>query len=201
MVAIYLTGSPDIRWLQSNVLQFPGVKTWVRIDQGGATSPQYEATVFDAEPGAWSIPNAVAATKKCTAPRPTIYCDRNDYQTIPDSYTGDIWLAAPGLTPAQCLGERLRDSRIVAVQNVFAGPFDASLVMDDYWPEKKPVPPPVTSSDRIQIERYQGGFGWVLETVNGLTISDNCIVVDPGTKYRARVNHDGTWSNWQEFAI
>lgn len=144
MIAIYLTGSPDIRWTSAEVALFPGVKTFVRIDQGGPTSPQFEANVFDVEPGAWTMANAVAACAKCTAPRPTIYCDRNDYRTVPNSFTGDLWIAAPGLSDAEAIAFAATDKRIVAVQNVFGGSFDKSIVIDPNWPEKAPVvnPPP-----------------------------------------------------------
>jgi hypothetical protein len=142
-VALYLTGSGSIRWLPAQVALFPGAE-FVRIDQGGQTSPQYEAHVFDAEPGAWSIPGAVAACAKCTAPRPTIYCDRSDYRTIPPSFKGDIWLAAPGFSDAQAIALAGTDHRIVAVQNVWANFYDRSIVIDPNWPNKAPVvPPPV----------------------------------------------------------
>ena len=197
MIAIYLTGSADIRWTTAQVALFPNTKTWVRIDQGGATSPQFAATVFDAEPNAWSIPGAIAATKKSTAPRPTVYCDRNDYKTIPASYTGAIWLAAPGLTDAQAVALAATDKRIVAVQNLFAGTYDRSVVVDPNWPAKAPVPPPPPPPPppvqfTVQVERYQPGFGWVLEQT---------FKTEAGTKYRARVNNSKAWSPWQQFNI
>jgi hypothetical protein len=199
MVAIYLTGSADIRWTSAQVALFPKAQ-FVRIDQGGATSPQYSATVFDAEPNAWSILNAVAATKRCTAPRPTIYCDRFDWKTIPGSYTGAIWLAAPSLSDAEAIALAATDKRVVAVQNLFAGSYDRSIVIDPYWPEKAPVapppppPPPPATAYTVQVERYQPGFGWVLEQT---------FDTEPGTKYRARVDvHSGSgYSAWQEFQI
>ena len=139
-VAMYLTGSSSIRWTSSDVQQFSSGTEFVRIDQGGPGSPQYEADVFDAEPGAWSISGAIAATKKCTADRPTIYCDRSDYATIPDSYTDDIWLAAPGLTDAQAQALAATDSRIVAVQNYWGTEWDRSAVFDAYWPNIAGLP-------------------------------------------------------------
>jgi hypothetical protein len=51
VVAIYLTGSSDIRWTAQQVALFPNVKTFVRIDQAGATAPQRAANVMDVEPG------------------------------------------------------------------------------------------------------------------------------------------------------
>jgi len=193
MVAIYLTGTPDIRWTSTEVLFFPRVKRFVRIDQGGITSPQFAADVFDAEKGAWSIPGAIDATKKSTAPRPTVYCDRNDYKTIPASYKGDIWLAAPGLTDAQAGLLRKTDPRIVAVQNVFAGDYDRSIVLDPYWPEKAPVTQP-TADTVAQIEYYKPGFGWVYLDQPGK------IHMPKTPKIRVR-GSNGKWSNWQEITL
>jgi hypothetical protein len=64
-------------------------------------------------------------------------------------WKGDIWLAAPGLSEAECLAIRANNKQVVAVQNVFGGTFDSSVVMDTSWPEKAvvnppPPPPPVT---------------------------------------------------------
>ena len=186
MIAIYLTGTPDIRWTSRQVAFFPRVKSWIRIDQGGPTSPQYMATVVDVESHAWSVSQAENDfLPKCTAPRPTVYCDRNDYQHV--TARCDIWLAAPGITDDQALALRKADSRVVAVQNVFAGSYDRSVVFDDYWPEKPPAP----EKCEVQVERWQAGFGWVLETT---------LQTDPGTRYRVRVSN-GTWSPWQEVAL
>jgi hypothetical protein len=48
---------------------------------------------------------------------------------------------------------------------------------------------PTAAEFEVQLERYQAGFGWVLETT---------LKTAPGEKYRARVS-DGTWSDWTEF--
>lgn len=224
MVAIYLTGTPDIRWLSPQVLLFPHVKTWVRIDQGGLTSPQYEATVFDVEPFAWKMANAIAATKRCTAPRPTIYCDRSDYKTVPNSYTGDLWIAAPGLSDTEAIALAATDKRIVAVQNLWTVDYDRSIVVDPYWPEKAPVvvPPSMLTaapyavvaavsiswhSDRpapfqLQYERLEGAQGsqhWVLiDTVTIAGTSTTITNLAHNTNYRYRINN-GAWSGWLEF--
>lgn len=160
MVALYLTGSPDIKWTTQDVVSLPSVKTWVRIDQGGAGSPKFNANVFDAEPGAYSIAGAIVATEKCTAPRPTIYCDRSDYRTIPKSYTKDIWLAAPGLTDGQAIDLAASDKRIVAVQNLWAKTYDRSIVIDPHWPNKAPTPPPPPPSNVIKaVISWDGNAG------------------------------------------
>lgn len=152
MVAIYLTGTVDVRWTTADVQLFPNVKTFVRIDQRGPGSPQYSATVADVEDFAWNVHDAETLfLPNCTAARPTIYCNRN---TLPNvTAKCDIWLSAPGLTDAEAIALAATDDRIVAVQNLFAGPYDKSVVIDPYWPERKPVttpnptPPPVGIQD------------------------------------------------------
>lgn len=143
IVAIYLTGSPDIRWTSAQVALFPDVKTFVRIDQAGPTAPQHSANVIDVEPGAWRPDaNMVDWLSKCTAPRPTVYCDRNDLAAVMRLWKGDIWLAAPGLSDTECIALAKNNKQIVAVQNVFGGTFDKSIIIDPFWPEKDPPVPP-----------------------------------------------------------
>lgn len=224
MVAIYLTGTPNIRWLSPQVLLFPHVKTWVRIDQGGLTSPQLMANVFDVEPGAWTMANAIAATKKCTAPRPTIYCDRTDYKTVPNSYTGDLWIAAPGLSDTEAIALAATDKRIIGVQNLWSADYDRSIITDAYWPEKAPVivaPTDLKASTyavvaavdiswessrpapfQLQYERLEGAQGaqeWVLiDTVTIAGTSTSITNLSHNTDYRYRINN-GAWSGWLEF--
>lgn len=193
MIAIYLTGTPDIRWTSTQVQLFPQVQTFVRIDQAGPTSPQFVADVFDVEPGAWKMADAVAATAKSTSERPTIYCDRNDYKTVPDSYKGCLWIAAPGLTTTECVAMADADPRIVAVQNVFAGGFDKSVVLDPNWPKKAPVPPPPPAPVKTaaQIEYYKDGFGWVFVPDSTINFPIN------SSKIRVRASN-GNWCEWVE---
>lgn len=228
MVGIYLTGSGGINWTTAEVRLFPAGTEFIQIDQGGATSPQYEATVFDAEPHAWTIAGAIAATKKCTKPRPTIYCDRSDYQTIPSSYTGDIWLAAPGITDAQAVALATKDKRIVAVQNLWANTYDRSIVIDPFWPNKAPAPkPPVGGlptgiafsefATACQINAKcnptsgpENTYEWQLEllTLKGWEVHQQFTTsgplatfanLEPKQHYRFRVTR-GTWSDWVNVA-
>jgi len=193
MIAIYLTGSSDIRWLPANVAQFPKVTTWVRIDQGGPTTPQYEANVVDVESGAWTLAAALSQfIPNCTAPRPTIYCSRDTYAQIPASYTGAIWLAAPGLTATEAKALAATDKRIVAVQNVWNVNYDSSVVIDPAWPLKPvdpPTPPPGANTS-VQFEYYKTGFGWVF-------VPNSTIIVPESGAIRARASN-GAWSNWTE---
>lgn len=187
MVAIYLTGTPDIRWLSADVMRLTGVHTWVRIDQGGATSPQYEATVFDVERGAWTLAAAQKALKRCTAPRPTLYVNRDTLPKV--TAKCDIWLAAPGISDDEAIALARADPRIVAVQNVWNPLYDRSIVIDPYWPEKYPIvhPTPIVA----QIEYYKPGFGWVYLTDPGK------IRIPNSQRIRVRASN-GTWSGWVE---
>jgi hypothetical protein len=223
MVAIYLTGTPDIRWLSPQVLLFPKVKTWVRIDQGGLTSPQYEATVADVEAGAWSLLDAEKRfLSKCTAPRPTLYVDRTTYKSVVSNC--DLWIAAPGLSDTEATALAATDKRIVAVQNLWTVDYDRSIVLDPYWPEKPPVivaPTDLKASAyavvaavaiswvssrpapfQLQYERLEGAQGaqeWVLiDTVTIAGTSTTITNLSHNTDYRYRINN-GAWSSWLEF--
>lgn len=153
MVARYLTGTSSVVWTPGDVAMFPGVKTWVTIDQGGPGSPVYKANVVDVEQFAWTVASAQSDfLPKCTAPRPTIYCSRNTLADV--TAKCDIWLAAPGLTDAQAIALAATDDRIVAIQNLFAGPYDKTVVIDPTWPEV-PVTtptPPVTTETNLGVQ-------------------------------------------------
>ena len=157
MIAKYLTGTADVKWTDADVALFPQVKTWVNIDQGGPGSPVFKANVVDVEAFAWNASSAQSEfLPKSTAPRPTVYCARNTLPSI--TAKCPIWLAAPGLTDAQAITLAATDKRIVAVQNVFAGPYDRSIVIDPFWPEAIPVTtPPVPPVPSVGI---QGGWNF-----------------------------------------
>lgn len=188
MVAIYLTGSPDIRWTSKQVALLPNVVTWVRIDQAGATAPQHVANVMDVEPGCYRPSDVPGWTAKCTAPRPTVYCDRSDLPAVMKVWKGDIWLAAPGLSLSECQAIRANNPQVVAVQNVFGGTFDSSVVLDEHWPLKAPIvppPPPPPATRTVTLEYYKPGFGWVAEPVINV----------PGNTPRVRVRlGNGAWA-------
>lgn len=184
MLAIYLTGSSDIRWTAQHVALFPHVETWVRIDQAGVTAPQHAANVMDVEPGCYSPADVPSWTSQCTAPRPTVYCDRVQLDDVMKVWKGDIWLAAPGMSLSECQGIVKANHQIVAIQNDFARSFDRSLIFDPNWPLKA-SPPPATKS--VTVEYYKPGFGWVNGWVTEpLTIPDN------SPRVRVRVDN-GSW--------
>lgn len=144
MLAIYITGSSDIQWTNADVAMFPHVITWVRIDQAGAGAPNPKATVKDLEPGAYRPSDIPGFQFDASVERPTVYCDRSDLPAVMQQWKKDIWLAAPGLSLAECEAIRASNPQVVAVQNVFGGTFDSSMVLDPWWPLKAPVTPPVT---------------------------------------------------------
>lgn len=134
MVAGYLTGTPGALWRgQWNL--FPG-KTLVTIDQGGAGSPQYQANVMDVEPDCYRPKDIQSWMAKATAPRPTVYCDRDDYPEVRKVFSGPVWLAAPGVTD---IPPGYTD--IIGIQSMAGSGFDLSVIFDDYWPNLAPTPP------------------------------------------------------------
>lgn len=129
LVAAYHTGTPGNRWA-GHYNDFPG-KIMVGIDQAAQPgTPYYKANVMDVEPNCFRPPDIPGWTSHCTAPRPTVYCDRNDYPEVRMYWEGDIWLAAPGVQS----NPFPNDHRIVAIQNVFNNNYDVSTVFDDTWP-------------------------------------------------------------------
>src|ERR1700743_2086322 len=140
MVAGYDTGTSDVKWTTADWNLFLGL-VGVHIDQayGG---PVYSANVMDVEPGCYAVSDVVNWTQHCTAPRPTVYCDRNDLPGVQGVWAGDIWLAAADWSDATAQAYMAANPQIVAVQNLDAGPYDRSLVGDAYWPAKAPAPPP-----------------------------------------------------------
>jgi hypothetical protein len=159
MLAIYITGSADIQWTNADVAMFPHVPTWVRIDQAGAGAPNVKATVKDVEPGCYRPENIPHFIFDPSVERPTVYCDRSDLAAVMARWKKDIWLAAPGLSLAECQALRANNKQIVAVQNVFGGTFDSSVVLDDHWPLKAPVVPPPPAADIQADITWQGSAG------------------------------------------
>ena len=156
LICFYVTGSPDIVWTDAEKALFPA-SAHVTIDQGGNGSPVPDAMVRDVEPGAWS---AIAAIrdKPWNTPRPTIYCDRSDLnRVIADGWRGDVWLAWPGYAgsgPPSFPGVN-----VVAVQNVFGGDRDSSLVYDPTWPHvATPTGPTPTLS--VTVTDRQADMAW-----------------------------------------
>lgn len=136
MVAGYDTGTPDVKWPPPEWLLFPHA-VHVHIDQAGPGAPSRTAHVMDVQPGAYRPPDVPAWVAQSHAPRPTVYCDRNDLPAVQAFFHGPVWLAWPGWN-----GEPLpRGNEIVAVQNVVTATYDTSVVFDPTWPGKT-LPPP-----------------------------------------------------------
>lgn len=142
LVAGYLTGTPGEAW--------HGHTMNVSIDQAGTGAPNHQATVVDIEPACYpasEVPRWLSLLHESTAPRPTAYCDRNDYPTVRANWKRDIWLAAPG-------GVNIADwPGVVAVQDNFAGSYDSSTVYDATWPL---LPHPSSVGVKVTIHDRQG---------------------------------------------
>ena len=145
LVAGYDTGTPNIRWITNDWNLFPN-KTHIHIDQAFGDTRAIEAhvLVFDVESGAFSPNQAAQLINQNTSPRPTIYVNRDNLiSTIASAkqspkWHGDIWLAFPGWKPGDVLPPIPAGCRYVAIQNVFAGSYDTSIVLDDSWPDDLP---------------------------------------------------------------
>jgi hypothetical protein len=146
LVGGYLTGTPGTLW-RGQWSTFPG-KTLFTIDQAGAGAPQYSANVMDVEPGCYRPDDIDNWMMHATAPRPTVYCDRSDYEDVRAVWTGDVWLAAPGLSVPPP-----GDTRIIGIQNMAGSGFDTSVIFDKFWPQLpppvQPPTPPTTEADMI----------------------------------------------------
>lgn len=131
----YDTGSAAIKWTDADWARFTTTRK-VHIDQGAGGSPFVTATVRDVETGAWTPEAAVSQPWDSRVARPTIYCNRDTLpRVMAAGWQGELWLAIPGWKPGQTLPDH-GNSRVVAVQNVFAGDYDSSIVLDPTWPEK-----------------------------------------------------------------
>lgn len=156
MIALYVTGSPDIKWTPALRALFPH-SIQVTIDQGGAGSPVSTATVRDVEPGAWTA-HAAVHSGNWSAAEPTIYCDRADLDTVvAEGWRGNVWLAWPGWN-----GESLPHAdkvHFVAVQNGFFTSYDKSVVLDDNW-QSGVIVAPSPSAISITLHGRTGNMSW-----------------------------------------
>jgi Putative peptidoglycan binding domain len=189
LVAGYDTGTPDIKWTDSDWAMFPG-KVQVHIDQGyGDTrSAEAHALVFDVEAGAFSPDQAAALIAASTAARPTIYVNRdNEDATVASArqapnWKGDIWLAYPGWRPGMPLPVP-PGCQIVAVQDTYTADYDLSYVLDDSWPDIPPAPPaPNWTEKMIQVlpNVRPGDIGVYVKRVQGLCTADGRVLVIDG---------------------
>lgn len=156
MIAVYDTGSPDIRWTPAQKSLFPH-SIMVTIDQGGTGSPVTSDVVRDVEPHAW-LAKLAEDPSHWSAAEPTIYCDRADLDTVvADGWRGNVWLAWPGWN-----GEPLPHAdkvHFVAVQNGFFTNYDKSVVLDDNW-QSGVVVTPSPSAISITLHGRTGNMSW-----------------------------------------
>lgn len=139
IVALYDTGSPDIAATPEDIAQVPVDLHVVFVDQGFTGSPNHKANVRDCENGAWTLSNAVE-TIGWTANRPMLYLGFPN--TLIEAWNAgwdeDVWVVAPStyapVKPPPAPGLM----NVVAVQWKFAGPWDESVVFDNFWPNSAP---------------------------------------------------------------
>lgn len=135
LIAGYDTGTSDIRWTAATWALHAGRAVPVHVDQGGPGAPVYSANVIDVETGAWSPADVPGWIARCTAPVPTVYCNRSTLAPVlATGYRGPFWLAFPGWQPGTPLPSLPAGCRFVAVQNDFRAAYDLSAVLDPAWP-------------------------------------------------------------------
>lgn len=140
VIFVYDTGSPDIKWQPDEVALWPSA-TKIHIDQGAGSPPVTTATVRDVESGAWTV-DAALRTGNWVAERPTQYGSRSTIQELASKgWTGDVWVAWPGWKGNS--PPIIKGVNVVAVQNVWAGNYDSSIIFDQYWPYDGPTEEPV----------------------------------------------------------
>lgn len=175
LVALYDTGSPDIRSIASDIAELPTVDHVVMIDQGFTGSPNLSANVRDCENGAWSLSKAVNKAG-WNVPRPTLYLGFPDtaQQAHDLGWRGDVWLVAPSRTAPVSPPQVPAGLNVVAVQWGFEGGYDRSVVFDDTWPTGKTPPPPHVATVAVQLTMPvlgNGATGAAVRTLQGALVA------------------------------
>lgn len=208
LLAGYVTGNGGVPWTPQQFAAHPDA---IRIDQSPQNTPADElCDVLDVEQQAATLADVpawyeAALTNWQTARRPgqrkpAIYMSHSTITPVVNTLIKAgitagpyIWLAEP-MTAAMARAELQKAGGpfpIIGVQYLFMDDHDVSIFSTAYLNNvsgKTPLPMPDTRFT-VQIERYQDGFGWVLDTQ---------FSTPPAQRYRARVSN-GQWSNWQEF--
>ena len=207
-LAGYVTGTGGVPWTPAQLAQHPGA---IRIDQWPVNTPAGEtADVLDVEPGAATVNTletwvhaAWASYRAGVRPgqrTPTIYMNRSTMTPVANALVAagitsgvNLWLAEPmdRVTATGLVTQAGGPYPVVGVQYEFHGDYDVS-VFNAAWLNNvsgKAPALPLDTRYTVQVERYQDGFGWVL---------DVHFATPPASRYRARVS-DGEWSPWQEF--
>lgn len=172
MVAGYVTGLGDVPWSDAQWIMFPGIPH-VTIDQGAGASPNYAADVIDIETGAFTVTHVHDWLMNATAPDPAIYVNQSNMNAAivaavgAAGWKGAIWLAFPGWTLGMPLPRLPKGCRYVAVQDVFAGAYDLSTVLDDTWPTGDPMNAIPGVWDYIASVQYQDNGDIVVTGVAG----------------------------------
>lgn len=149
LVALYGTGTPDIKATPEDIAEIPASMTLVTIDQGGPGSPIPHATVRDVESGAWTVADAVKTEgwEPEHGNERTIYCSVSKLDAlITEGWTGKVWIAAPEgdfPVPYHHAGIDIAVQQYLMDQE--GGLYDVSQVFDANWPAPPPaVQPPIT---------------------------------------------------------
>lgn len=207
-MAGYRTGQGGVPWTAA---QFAANPDAIQIDQSPDNTVADElADVLDFESQAATLADvapwvrgAQASYRAAVRPGqrvPAVYMSQSGVTPVANALIAagitagvPLWLAAPmdPASAAKIVTEASGPFPIIGVQFAFLGDHDVSVFNKEWFDNVsgKPVIPHPDTRYVVQVERYQAGFGWVLDTTFN---------TQPATKYRARVS-DGEWSGWQEF--
>ena len=208
LLAGYVTGSNGVPWTEAQFAAHPGA---IRIDQSPVNTVADETADFiDVEPGAGTVQDVPGWVKSArinfnTAVRPgqrwpAVYVEESELTPVVNALAaaglgGNVGLFLTKPMPQSVAIDTLNATGgpfpFIGIQYEFNGLYDVSVVSTAWLKNvsrKTPVLP-LDTRYTVQVEHYQDGFGWVLDTH---------FMTPPASRYRARVSN-GEWSPWQEF--
>ena len=208
LLAGYVTGTNGVPWSAEQFAAHPGA---IRIDQSPVNTPADEtADLLDVERGAATVADvpgwvksawlSVAAGTRPGQRMPTAYVEESELTPAANTLVAagiksgvNLFLTKPMpvTTATHLLNTTGGPFPFVGIQYEFHDLYDVSLVSTAWLNgvSRKPQVTPPDARYTVQVERYQDGFGWVLDTH---------FMTPPASLYRARVSN-GEWSPWVEF--
>ena len=208
LLAGYITGSGGVPWTEAQFTAHPGA---IRIDQAPVNTVADEtADLLDVEPGAGTVAdvpvwvhNALNDFRDGRRPGqrwPTVYVEESELTPVANALVAagirsgvNLFLTKPMplTTATHLLNTTGGPFPFVGIQYEFHELYDVSVVSTAWLNDVSGKPPATSPLTRygMQVEHYQDGFGWVLDTH---------FMAPAARRYRVRVD-SGQWSPWVEF--
>lgn len=208
LLALYLTGSDGVPASPAQRAAHPNA---VLIDQSPVNTPASTlADLIDVEPRAGTVQDVPGWVKSARINFrdgirpgqrwPAVYVEESELTPVANALVAagitsgvNLFLTKPMplTTATHLLNTTGGPFPFVGIQYEFHDLYDISVVSTAWLNDvsgKPPVTPPVTRYT-VQVEHYQDGFGWVLDTH---------FMAPAASRYRVRVD-SGQWSPWVEF--